>query len=119
MRRSPRERFIYLLAILFAAVPFAFGLLRALNTGTDFRYLWVAITSFIAASAVMGAAKASSRTPLSLAAMVLVVATLVAAATAFLLGARSAPAVLVVALAFGLCWAASSTLYIHSRPRTI
>ena len=119
MRRSPRERLIYLVAILIAAVPFAFGLIRALQTGTDFRYLWVAIASFIAATAVTAAWNARSRTPLYLAATVLVVATLVAAVTAFLLGAKSAPAVLVVALAFGLCWAASCALYATSQPRTI
>jgi predicted neutral ceramidase superfamily lipid hydrolase len=119
MRRSPRERLIYLIAILVAAVPFAFGLIRALQTGTDFRYLWVAIASFIAATGVIAAWNARIRTPLSLASVVLIIATLVAAAMAFLLGARSAPAVLVVALAFGLCSAASSALYTLSRPRTI
>ncbi len=122
MQRSARERLLYLLAILFAVVPFAFGLLRALSTGTDFRYLWVAISSFIGAAAVMkvGSARTTtSRLSLTLVAVVLVIATLVAAATAFLVGAKSVPAVLVVALAFGLCWAASCALYTLSRPRTM
>jgi hypothetical protein len=118
MRRSPRERLIFLIAILFAVVPFAFGLIRAHTTGSDFRYLWVAIASFIGVTVVMtvGSARARTSTPsLTLPALVLLVATLAAAATAFLLGANSIPAVLVVALAYGLCFAASSALYIRSR----
>jgi peptidoglycan/LPS O-acetylase OafA/YrhL len=121
MRRSPRERLIFLIAILFAVVPFAFGLIRAHTTGSDFRYLWVAIASFTGATVVMAAGKPRNRAApsVTLPTIVLVVATLVAAATAFLLGASSRPAVLVVALAFGLCWAASSALYTLSCPRTI
>jgi predicted neutral ceramidase superfamily lipid hydrolase len=120
MQRSSRERLIFLVAILFAVVPFAFGLIRAYTTGSDFRYLWVAVASFIGASVVMTLGKARSRAPtFMLPALVLVFSTLVGAATAFLLGAKSAPAVLVVALAFGLCWTASCTLYVLSRPRII
>jgi predicted neutral ceramidase superfamily lipid hydrolase len=117
MRRSPRERLIFLIAIVFAVVPFAFGLIRAHTTGSDFRYLWVAIASFIGVTVMtVGSARARTSTPsLTLPALVLLVATLAAAATAFLLGANSIPAVLVVALAYGLCFAASSALYIRSR----
>ena len=117
--RSPRQRVLYLAAILFALVPFAFGLTRALTTGTDVRYLWVALASFIGAAEVVAFGMRRAKTSLSLAGVVLVVATLLASVTAYLLGARSAPAVLVVALAFGLCWAASCALYILSRLRTI
>lgn len=122
MQRSPRERSIYVAAILFAAAPLAFGLIRAVETGTDFRYLWVAIASFIGALVLMAIGKPRGQTPSpipALPAIVFVVTTLIAAATAFLLGARSAPAVLAVASAFGLCWTASCALYARSRPRTI
>jgi hypothetical protein len=120
MRRSARQRLIYLIAILFAAIPFAFGLIRALQTGTDFRYLWVAIVSFVSAAAVMAIGNVRNREPtVTLPAAVLVIATLDAAATAYLLGARSAPAVLVVALAFALCWSASCALYAISRRQPV
>src|SRR5205814_29126 len=47
-----------------------------------------------------------------------VVATLLAALTAFRLGAKAGPGVWVVAVAFGLCFATSSALLVLSRPRT-
>ena len=38
--------------VLIAAIPVAFGALRAATTGTDFRYLWVALASSVAAGIV-------------------------------------------------------------------
>ena len=121
MRRSPKEQFIYVLAILFAIAPFAVGLIRVFRTGNDFRYLWIAFATFFATIAVLASGKARSgeANAVRLSAAVLIIDTLIAAATAFLLGARAAPGVWLVALAFGLSWAASCALYILSRPRTI
>ena len=113
--RSPMQRALYLAAILFALVPFAFGLTRALSTGTDYRYFWVAFASFIGAAVVMKFGKTTSRSIVSAAFVVLIIATLVAAVTAFLVGAKSGPAVLVVALSFALCYSASCALYKMSR----
>ena len=113
--RSPKQRALYLAAILFALVPLAFGLTRAISTGTDYRYFWVALASFIGAVAVMALGKSRSQGAVSLGAIVLVVATVVATATAFLVGAKSGPAVLVVALSFALCYSASCALYKMSR----
>jgi hypothetical protein len=50
MKRSAREQGIYMLAILFALAPFAFGMIRAFQTGNDFRLLWMAFTSWCIAS---------------------------------------------------------------------
>jgi hypothetical protein len=122
MRRSPRERLIYLLAILFAAVPFAFGLVRALRTGYDLRYLWMALASFLGAAVVIAVGKTLSEKPkglLALSALVLVVATLLAGLVAFLLGAKSVAGAGIVAFAFGLCCTASYALNALSRPRMI
>ena len=33
------------LAVTFAALPFGFGAIRAMKTGTDVRYLWVALAA--------------------------------------------------------------------------
>ena len=121
MRRWPKEQFIYVLAILFAIAPFAVGLIRVFRTGNDFRYLWIAFATFFATIAVLAIGKARSRVPnaaITLPAAVLIIDTLIAAATAFLLGARAAPGVWLVALAFGLSWAASGGLYILPRPKT-
>ena len=119
MRRSPREQRIYILSILCAAVPFAFGLARAFRTGTDFRYLWLAIVAALGTAAVIVLGKARSpNAVVAQSAATFVVATLLAALTAFRLGARAGPGVWVVAVAYGLCFATSSALLVLSRPRT-
>ena len=120
MRRSPREWLLYFLSILFAVIPFAFGLIRAVSTGYDVRYLWMALASLL--GAVIAVRTARSRKPtgvLALSAPVLIIATVLAGLAAFLLGARSVAAAGIVAFAFGFCWAASHALYALSRPRII
>jgi hypothetical protein len=121
-RRSPRERLLYFLSILFAATPFAFALIRAFSTGYDLRFLWMAFASFVGAAVVMAVGKARGREPMRVlvpSALVLIIATLVAGLAAFLLGAKSVVAAGIVAFAFGFCWAASYALYTLSRPRII
>jgi uncharacterized membrane protein len=113
---------IYFVSILFAAVPFAFALVRALQTGYDLRFVWMAFASFLGAAVVMAVGKTRSRNPkgvLALSALVLVIATLLAGFVAFLVGARSVAGAGIVAFAFGLCWAASYALNALSRPRMI
>ena len=118
MRRSPSEWLLYSLSILFAVTPLAFGLIRAVSTGYDVRYLWMALASLL--GAVIAVRTARNRTPigmLALSALVLVIATVLAGLAAFLLGARSIAAGGIVAFAFGFCWAASYAFYALSRPR--
>jgi CHASE2 domain-containing sensor protein len=118
MRRSPREWLLYFLSILFAAMPFAFGLIRAVSTGYDVRYLWLALESLL--GAVIAVRTARNRKPtgiIALSALVLVIATVLAGLAAFLLGAKSVAAAGIVAFAFGFCWAASYGFYALSRPR--
>ena len=118
MRRSPREWLLYSLSILFAAIPFAFGLIRAVSTGYDVRYLWMAFASLL--GAVIAVRTARNRKPtgmLAVSALVLVIASVLAGLAAFLLGARSVAAAGIVAFAFGFCWASSYALYALSRPR--
>jgi hypothetical protein len=119
MTRPNRNWRIYGLSGLFAAVPFAFAVVRAIRTGDDFRYLWVALASLLSALAVMVVAKADGRGPIVAAARsawVFVVATLVAVFAAWLLGARVGPGSLLVGSAFGLCYAASCALNVLARP---
>src|SRR4029453_2979315 len=81
MTRSNRNWRIYWVSILFAAVPFAFAVVRAIRTGDDFRYLWVALASLMSALVVMVVAKTDRRGPIVAAARstwVFVVATFVA-----------------------------------------
>ncbi len=91
MTRSHRDWRIHGLSILFGAVPFAFAAVRALRTGSDFRYLWMALASLLGASAVMGGGKAAVRLPNSAVALstgVFVIATSLAVLTAWFLGTR-------------------------------
>jgi peptidoglycan/LPS O-acetylase OafA/YrhL len=120
MKRSPQGRRIHALSIGFATAPFGFALIRAVRTGSDLRYLWVALASLLGALAVMAVGKAFSRRPplaVALSAGAFVVATLLAVVAAALLGTTVGPGILVVASAFGLCSAAGCLLDALSRPR--
>ena len=118
--QTPQERRIRALSIAFAAVPFVFALIRAVQTGSDLRYLWVALASQLGATMVMVVGRASSRglkVRAALSAGAFVVATLCAVLVAVLLGTRVGPGILVVASAFGLCAAAGSALASHIERR--
>jgi hypothetical protein len=118
MKRSHRDWRIHGISILFAAVPFVFAAVRAIRTGYDFRYLWVALASLLGASVVMVVGKADSRRSNSAAALsagVFVFATSLAVLAAWLLGTRVGPGSLVVGSAFGCCYAASCALYVLAR----
>jgi hypothetical protein len=119
MTRSPRTFLYSFFAVVFAVIPFAFGLVRAVTTGADFRYLWMAIASFIAAAGIdaIGARNVSPNGGLVRPMLTLFVATLLAGATGLLLGARGAAGILIVSLAFGVCFAASFALLALTRSR--
>src|SRR4029077_20812064 len=100
------------ISIFFVAMPFLFGLLRAVMSGNDFRYLWVAAASLFGAVAFTAAAPAQShRRRIALSTGAFLVATLCATAPAMLLGTRFGPGLLIVAAAFGFCSAAGCTLF--------
>jgi hypothetical protein len=120
MKRTTQEQGIYVLAILFALAPFAFGLIRAFQTGKDFRLLWMAFASCLGALVANAIRKAQSREQngiVSFSAITFIVATLFAGLTGYLLGATSAIGVWLVALVLGFCWAAWNAFNTLSRPR--
>ena len=96
------------LAILAAATPFAFALVRAVRTGNDLRYLWVALGSLGGAAVTTAVARRLS--PALVATSVFVTSTLFAVLTALLLGTKLGPGILVVASGFGVCFAVASGL---------
>jgi hypothetical protein len=119
MKRSPREKLLYFLSILFAVAPFVAGLYRARSTGTDLRLLWMAFAAALGAAVVMAiirARGAQSKSLLALSAAVLLVATVSAGLVGFLLGATAGPGVWMVAVVLGLFLAASCALYARARP---
>ena len=120
MKPSRPDWRIEALAILFAAAPLAFAVIRAVRTGYDLRYLWVALAALLGTTVVMAVGKTSKRSPhaaVALSAAAFVVATLLAVLAAWLLGTRVGPGLLVVASAFGFCCATSCLLRVLARQR--
>lgn len=122
VKRSPRALGMYVLSILFAIAPFAFGMIRAFQTSHDFRLLWIAFASFLGALVVRVIAKTRSpqlNSVLALSALTFVIAVLLAGLTAYLLGATAAAGVWGVAFVLAFCWAASYALLALSYPQPI
>jgi len=119
MQRLSRDRRLQALSILFAALPFAFALVRALRTGYDLRYLWVALASLGGATAFKAVTSRSSRgrnVAVVLSAGVFLVATTSGVVAALLLGTTLGPGILVVGAAFGFCFAVGSALHMLAGP---
>ena len=108
------------LSIVCVTVPFGFALIRAVRTGYDLRYFWVALASLLGATLVVATGKAYNRRPsVALSAGAFVTATLFAVLAALLLGTRVGPASLAVGSAFGFCFAVSHLLHALARPRSL
>jgi hypothetical protein len=122
MKWLSQERRIHALSIFFAALPFAFALIRYAQTGSDLRYLWAALASWPGATLVMVVGKAPSRilkVKVALSAGAFVMATLFALLAAVLLGTTVGPGIWVVASAFGFCCATSWVLHALARPQVL
>jgi hypothetical protein len=92
--------------LLIAGVPLLFAAARATTTGTDFRFVWLALVSTATAAGMLSLARRGSPPSQSLvvhAAFAILAAAGTAGITAFALGAGSAPAVFTVALGFASC----------------
>ena len=109
---SPPRRPLFLVAsALLALVPVAFGVIRAVSTGTDLRYIWLAGAAIIGSMAVglIGVSPGPARVPVWRAVGAVAAGTICAGATAILLmGAKVGPGIAIVALSFGLCTGASA-----------
>src|SRR5262245_21637393 len=120
MKRSYQNSGSQLLAILVGAVPFAFGVIRAVRTGYDLRYLWVAFAALLGAAIAMAMRNTQRmRTSLRLSLAAFVLATLFATALALVLGTQFGPGVLLVGSGFGACLAASCLLYALAHPKRL
>jgi hypothetical protein len=87
-------------------VPVAFGVIRAVSTGDDVRYLWLAGAAILGSMAVIPlGGGASGRAHVTLWRVLAAVAAgaICAGVTAILMGATAGPGVAIVATAFGLC----------------
>jgi hypothetical protein len=115
MNKNASRWFVRALAVCFAAAPVGFGALRALTTGTDFRYLVTALAVLAAAAITfrVGAPRVRSRWMLSFLALAL--STLVGSVVAIGQGATSIGAIGAVVAAFGLCVTVGGMLGAFSR----
>ena len=103
------------LAIALAAAPLLFGVVRAAQTRSDFRYLVVALVSLASAALAFFVGRSGRRVTAARAALSFVVATLAGMGTGFVQGARSVPAVAAVAIAFALCVTLAGVVGISAR----
>jgi hypothetical protein len=121
MPSSRGKQLLILAAVLLAAVPAIFGLIRAISTGDDVRYLWLAASAMLGSLAVMVLgydASGPARVSPGRAVGAIAVGAASAAATSIFLGATAGLGVAIVALAFGLCTGTSAvlgTLALHRR----
>ena len=93
------------LSIALAALPFAFGAIRAVKTGTDVRYLWVAVAAGLGALTV--AQIAGRWRPAARALLAFLASGATGIGAALLLGTTLGPGILVVAASFAACFAAA------------
>ena len=117
---SQRHHMLLLVAVLLAAVPVLFGFVRAINTGDDFRYLWLAASAIVGSLAVMAPgyrAQSPARVSPGRAVGAVAAGAGCAAATAIFLGGTAGPGVAIVAGAFGLCTGTSMALGTVARRR--
>lgn len=104
-----------MLGLLLAAIPFAFAVLRAAGSGTDLRYVWVALAAAVASWAVLIFSGRGARPTAGRVAVALVAATAAASVAGFAQGAQSVPSVLFVALGFAICEAGGLSLVRRTR----
>jgi hypothetical protein len=119
MLSSRARQSLLVAAVVLAAVPAIFGVIRAITTGDDVRYLWLAGSAMLGSLAIMvlGRAAGSARVSPGRAVGAVVAGAACAAATAIVLGAKAGPGVAIVALAFGLCTGTSAVLGTIARRR--
>lgn len=97
-------------SVVFAALPFAFGVIRAVKTGSDYRYLSVALAAGVGALVLSLSAR---RSPLpGLAARIFVASLAIGILAAMLLGTKLGPGILIVAASFAACFAAACVLHV-------
>ena len=122
IKQALESRRLFALSIVVAAVPFAFALVRAIRTGHDLRYFWVALGSLLGAVSTIAVGGAHRRRPIAVVALVagvFVIATLLAVLVASLIGTRLGMGMIAVGSAFGFCFAVGALLHVLAHSRTV
>lgn len=122
LKQALQSRRLISLSLFVAAVPFAFAVIRAARTGYDLRYFWVALASLLGALATIAVGRSHARTRIAFVALsagVFAIATLVAVLAAALMGTILGLGIIVVAAAFGFCFAVGALLHMLARPASL
>jgi hypothetical protein len=118
MRSSLRGRWLFLASVVLAVVPVTFGLIRAVSTGDDFRYLWLAGAAILGSMLAVPRRRGASGPAavwLRRALGAVAAGTACAAATGIILGAKAGPGIAIVAISFGLCSGTSAVCAVLAR----
>ena len=122
MTRSPAEQRVYLISIVFAALPFAVALYYAFTHDADNRYLWIAFGTFAGVAIIMAVARVRARPRRQLpwiAVPATALGALVGVAAAYWLVDRawaSGSTAVWASILFASSWAVSHVLDTLSRP---
>ncbi|MGK2960956.1 MAG: hypothetical protein ACSLFK_02280 [Gemmatimonadaceae bacterium] len=106
MSIEPRRRLYLVGSVILGALPVTFALIRAITTGNDLRYFWLAGAALIGSMAVMliGRDKSRQRRVSVGRGLGAVIAGAAGAITAALLqGGRAGLGVAIVGISFGVC----------------
>jgi len=108
-----------LTSVALLALPVAFGVIRALTTGNDFRYLWLAAAAIVGSLAVafVGGTSGGGSIPVGRTLLSVIAGAACAAGVAMLMGTKAGLGIAVVAVSFGLCTGAGAVLAALTRPR--
>ncbi|MCC6773496.1 MAG: hypothetical protein IT360_20100 [Gemmatimonadaceae bacterium] len=119
MKRTVVQQVSLVAAALLGLAPLSMGLLRQWSTGGDGRILWMAVVTSLFTAGVLAAAIGRRRTRRAVvrqAVIILIVATLLALGTAYLLESTAGPGDWAMSLLLGGCMAGASVLVAYSRP---
>ena len=115
MSPEQQQKVARAVGVVVAFLPIGFGALRALTSGTDFRYLVTACAALVAAGITFRLSAGRVRSRWARTILALTLSTLVGAIAAFAQGAASVAAVGTVTGGFGICVTLGGMLGAFSR----
>jgi len=108
---APGRPLLRLASLALLAIPVAFGVIRAVATGNDLRYLWLAAAAIAGSLAVAFAGRTAAHSiPVGRAVLAIGAGAACATAAALLMGTKAGLGIAVVAVSFGLCTGAGAML---------
>lgn len=120
MKRSPIQQYSLYAAWLFGIAPFVFGLIRALTTGDDYRFLWMSLAPSFFVAGLLATSMGRRRTRKAVrvqTTIIFVVATILAMITAPVFGVTALSNSVGISAMYGALLAMASVMVARSRTR--